>query len=94
MKITRIEIYRKDLTYVGGKYAWGGEITTAALAHFAASTPPELLYNTTDLHNYNLETTGIPGPETREGKLFASDSPGLGVEPDLDSLGDPVAIYE
>lgn len=73
---------------------WGGEITTAALAHFAASTPPELLYNTTDLHNYNVETTGIPGPETRDGKLFASDSPGLGVEPDLDSLGDPVAIYE
>jgi L-alanine-DL-glutamate epimerase-like enolase superfamily enzyme len=72
---------------------WGGEITTAALAHFAASTPPELLYNTTDLHNYNVETTGMPGPETRGGKLFASDSPGLGVEPDLDSLGDPVAIY-
>ena len=73
---------------------WGGEITTAALAHFAASTPPELLYNTTDLHNYNVETTGMPGPATRDGKLFASDSPGLGVEPDLDSLGDPVAIYD
>ena len=23
MKITRISIYRKDLTYVGGRYAWG-----------------------------------------------------------------------
>jgi len=23
MKITRISIYRKDLTYVGGQYAWG-----------------------------------------------------------------------
>jgi len=73
---------------------WGGEITTAAIAHFAASTPQELSYNTTDLHKYNVERTGIPGPETREGKLFASDSPGLGVEPDFDSLGDPVAIYE
>ena len=73
---------------------WGGEITTAAVAHFAASTPQEYLYNTTDLHNYNVESTGIPGPETREGKLFASDSPGLGVEPDFDSLGDPVAIYQ
>jgi L-alanine-DL-glutamate epimerase-like enolase superfamily enzyme len=73
---------------------WGGEITTAAIAHFAASTPPELLYNTTDLHNYNMESTGTPGPETREGKLYASDSPGLGVEPDFDSLGDPVAIYK
>ena len=73
---------------------WGGEITTAALAHFAASTPSEFLYNTTDLHNYNIESTGTPGPETRDGKLFAADTPGLGVEPDYDSLGDPVAVYQ
>ena len=73
---------------------WGGEITTAALAHLAASTPPELLYNTTDLHNYNVESTGLLGPETRDGKLFVSDAPGLGVEPDFDSLGDPVAVYQ
>ncbi len=73
---------------------WGGEITTAALSHFAASTPAELLYNTTDLHNYNLEHTGKPGPETRDGKLFASNSAGLGVEPDFESLGNPVAVYE
>ena len=32
---------------------WGGEIVTATLAHFAASTPPEMLVNATDLHNYN-----------------------------------------
>lgn len=72
---------------------WGGEITTAALAHFAASTPPEYLYNTTDLANYNTERTGAPGPITRNGKLYVSDSPGLGVEPDFGSLGDPVAVY-
>lgn len=73
---------------------WGGEITTAALAHFAASTPEEFLYNTTDLCNYNTERTGTPVPETRNGKLFAPDTPGLGVEPDFDSLGDPVAVYQ
>lgn len=72
---------------------WGGEITTAAIAHFAASTPAEYLYNTTDLHNYNVESTGTPSPETRGGKLFASDRPGLGVIPDYDALGDPVAVY-
>lgn len=37
---------------------WGGEITTATLSHFAASTPQEFLVNTTDLHSYNLESTG------------------------------------
>jgi len=73
---------------------WGGEITTAALAHLAASTPEELLYNTTDLCNYNTERTGKPIPETRDGKLYASDASGLGVTPDFDSLGDPVAVYE
>ena len=72
---------------------WGGEITTATLAHFAVSTPAELLVNTTDLHSYNLETTGIPAPRTEAGRLYASDTPGLGVEADFDSIGDPVAVY-
>ncbi len=72
---------------------WGGEITTAAVAHFAASTPAEMLVNTTDLHNYNSVSTGRPGPATADGKLFASDAPGLGVEPDFGSLGEPVARY-
>ncbi|MES0881042.1 mandelate racemase/muconate lactonizing enzyme family protein [Roseibium sp. SCP14] len=72
---------------------WGGEIATATLAHFAASTPREFLQNTTDLHNYNTRSTGAPGPKTEQGKLFASDAPGLGVTPDFASLGEPVATY-
>ncbi len=72
---------------------WGGEITTATLAHFAASTPADFLINTTDLHNYNTISTGQPKPEVRDGRLFASDAPGLGVTPDFASLGDPVAVY-
>ena len=72
---------------------WGGEITTAAVAHFAASTPADYLQNTTDLMNYNTRSTGIGGPEARDGKLYASDAPGLGVAPDFDSLGAPVAAY-
>ena len=72
---------------------WGGEITTAAVAHFAASTPPELLYNTTDLHNYNTVSTGKPPPHVESGKLFAGHTPGLGVAPDFDALGSAVAVY-
>jgi len=70
---------------------WGGEITSAVLAHFAASTPPDYLVNSTDLMNYNTRSTGIGGPTTKDGKLFATDTPGLGVTPDWDSLGDPIA---
>lgn len=73
--------------------SWGGEITTAALTHFAASTPSEFLINTTDLHNYNKERTGSPTLTTKDGKMFAPDVPGLGVEPDFDSLGEAVASY-
>lgn len=72
---------------------WGGEITTATISHFAASTPEEFLINTCDLHNYNLDHTGTPPPETRDGKLFVSDKPGLGVEPDFRLLGNPTAVY-
>ena len=72
---------------------WGGEIASATLAHFAASTPPEYLQNTTDLMNYNTRSTGIGGPIAKDGKLYATDTPGLGVTPDFDSLGAPVAEY-
>lgn len=72
---------------------WGGEIATATLAHFAASTPAEFLQNTTDLHNYNTRSTGRPGPETKEGRLYVSGAPGLGVVPDYDSLAAPVAEH-
>ena len=72
---------------------WGGEITSSAVAHFATSTPREYLINSTDLYNYNTRSTGIGGPTTKDGKLYAQDVPGLGVEPDFDSLGAPVAVY-
>ena len=72
---------------------WGGEITSAAVAHFAASTPEDYLINSTDLMNYNTRSTGVGGPTTKDGKLYATDTPGLGVEPDFESLGDPIAVW-
>lgn len=72
---------------------WGGEITTAAVAHFAASTPEEYLQNTTDLMNYNTRSTGIGGAYAHDGKLYAPDGPGLGVTPDFESLGPAVAEW-
>ncbi|MEM7074583.1 MAG: mandelate racemase/muconate lactonizing enzyme family protein [Pseudomonadota bacterium] len=72
---------------------WGGEIVTAALSHLAATTPPEFLQNTTDLMHYNTRSTGNGGARVADGKLFAPDAPGLGVTPDFESLGDPVADY-
>ena len=72
---------------------WGGEIATAAVAHFAASTPQEFLVNSTDLMNYNTRSTGIGRPVVADGKLYATNHPGLGVTPNYENLGDPVAVY-
>ena len=73
---------------------WGGEIATSAVAHFAASTPSEYLQNTTDLMNYNTRSTEFGGPVSRNGKLYAPDTPGLGVVPDFESLGTPVEEFQ
>lgn len=72
---------------------WGGEITSAIVAHFATSTPKDYLQNSTDLMNYNTRSTGVGGPLVRDGKLYATGTPGLGVVPDFESLGPPIAEY-
>ena len=63
------------------------------LAHFAASTPLEYLINTTDLMNYSARSTGLGGAWADDGKLHAPDAPGLGVAPDFNSLGAPIAEH-
>jgi L-alanine-DL-glutamate epimerase-like enolase superfamily enzyme len=71
----------------------GGEIVSAAVSHFAASTPAELMFNTADLHAYFTESTGTPPPPTSNGRIYCNNSPELGVEPDFDSLGNPVVVF-
>lgn len=69
---------------------WGGDIVTAAIAHLAHSTPPELLFSATDFNSYVTVSTAAAAPQRRHGRLAASASPGLGVEPRMDVLGTPV----
>jgi L-alanine-DL-glutamate epimerase-like enolase superfamily enzyme len=73
---------------------WGGSIVTAAIAHLSVSTPPEALLNATDLNNYNRTDIALDGPPIANGRMGASDRPGLGTEPDVATLGTPVAIFE
>jgi L-alanine-DL-glutamate epimerase-like enolase superfamily enzyme len=72
---------------------WGSEIATAAIAHLAQSTPADARLASTDFQSYNAVTTADGAPETGDGRMRASTDPGLGVEPRLDVLGDPVATY-
>ena len=73
---------------------WGSEIVTAALTHFASSTPTQTVMSTTDLTDYVTVKTASGCPRPVNGAISASTAPGLGVEPLMDVLGDPVAVIE
>jgi L-alanine-DL-glutamate epimerase-like enolase superfamily enzyme len=67
--------------------SWGGDITTAAIAHLAHSTPEELRFTSTDFNSYVTVSTAEGAPQRVKGFMTASDGPGLGVKPKLDVLG-------
>jgi L-alanine-DL-glutamate epimerase-like enolase superfamily enzyme len=70
--------------------SWGGDIATATIAHLAQSTPPELLFSTTDFNSYVTLRTADGAPQRAKGRMAASREPGLGVHPKMDVLGAPV----
>ncbi len=70
--------------------SWGGDITTAAIAHLAHSTPPEFLFTATDFNSYVTLSTAEGAPQRTNGRMSASTAPGLGITPRWDVLGDPV----
>src|SRR6185436_4680020 len=74
--------------------SWGGDIATAAIAHLAHSTPPDLLFSTTDFNSYVTVSTAEGAPQRANGRLAASKDPGLGIRPRLDVLGRRVLVVE
>jgi L-alanine-DL-glutamate epimerase-like enolase superfamily enzyme len=72
--------------------SWGGEIATAAIAHLAHSTPERFHFQSSAFHEYHSVAIASGGPTIEDGKMFMSDKPGLGVEPDFAVLGN--AVYE
>jgi L-alanine-DL-glutamate epimerase-like enolase superfamily enzyme len=67
--------------------SWGGDITTAAIAHLAHSTPEELRFTSTDFNSYVTVSTAEGAPQRQHGFMEASDAPGLGIRPRVDVLG-------
>jgi len=70
--------------------SWGGDITTAAIAHLAHSTPTEVLFTATDFNSYVTVSTADGAPQRINGRLAASTEPGLGVSPKPEVLGNPI----
>jgi len=72
---------------------WGGDITTAAIAHLARSTPEEFTFSATDFNSYGTVTIAEGAPKRKNGRMTAPDTRGLGITPVFDALGEPVATY-
>ena len=70
--------------------SWGGDITTAAISHLAHSTPTEYLFTATDFNSYVTVSTAEGSPKRDNGRMSASNKPGLGIDPKMNILGDPV----
>ena len=76
--------------------ATGGSVMADTEAAILAQTIPEHMRLGTWACQDMLTVDVAPGQGARNenGSLTASDVPGLGIEPDEDSLGTPIAIYD
>jgi L-alanine-DL-glutamate epimerase-like enolase superfamily enzyme len=95
--LTRAKLMR-DLCVASGipmtiEDTWGGDITTAAIAHLARSTPEKFCFSATDFNSYGTVTIAAGAPQRVNGRMTAPDRPGLGITPDFDKLGAPVQTY-
>ena len=73
--------------------SWGGDIITAAIAHLAHSTPERCRFSATDFNSYVTVHNATGAPVREAGSMVAGSAPGLGIEPEFDQLGAPVATY-
>ncbi len=67
--------------------SWGGDITTAAIAHLAHSTPEQFRFTSTDFNSYVTVSNASGAPQREHGFMAASQAPGLGIEPNMRVLG-------
>jgi L-alanine-DL-glutamate epimerase-like enolase superfamily enzyme len=94
--LTRAKLMR-DICVASGipmtiEDTWGGDIVTATIAHLARSTPERFCFTATDFNSYVTVSIAEGAPRRVEGRMTASDAPGLGVEPRFEVLGEPVMV--
>lgn len=82
----------RDLCVAGGiamtlEDTWGGDVTTAAIAHLAHSTPEALRFTSTDFNSYVTVSNATGAPKRENGFMRASTGPGLGVTPRAEVIG-------
>ena len=70
--------------------SWGGDVTTEAISHLAHSTPTDYLFTATDFNSYVTVSTADGAPQRNNGRMSASNDPGLGIKPIMNILGNPL----
>jgi L-alanine-DL-glutamate epimerase-like enolase superfamily enzyme len=73
--------------------SWGGDLTTAAVSHLAASTWPESLRMVSFMNDWTREHVAGHEPRSRDGCGAAPTAPGLGITVDPAALGEPFATF-
>ena len=71
----------------------GSDIAFAAVLHMAQSTPRQMLRMALDTRSMVSVTTAAFDAPIVNGGVQAPNLPGLGIAPDLNVLGSPIAIY-
>lgn len=72
--------------------AWGGDVTSAATSHIAATTTERDLLTTSFFNDWTLEKIA-DGPRSKNGRGSAPTAPGLGITVDVGTLGEPFARF-
>jgi L-alanine-DL-glutamate epimerase-like enolase superfamily enzyme len=70
--------------------SWGGDVVTATVAHLAAGTPPDALFAVSFMNDWTVEHIAGYRPRSHDGLGPVPDGPGLGIDVDVASLGDPL----
>ena len=69
---------------------WGSDITTATALHLATATSTRTLLNVCDLSGYVSPRLDSNGPKRSGGTIRIGNVPGHGINPDIETLGQPI----
>jgi cis-L-3-hydroxyproline dehydratase len=73
--------------------AWGGDLTTAAVSHLAASTGPDCLVMVSFMNDWTNEHVAGYQPRSDHGWGSAPSGPGLGISVNPEALGTAFASF-
>ena len=92
--LTKARLIRDLGTELGLRFtiedSWGGDVTTAAVSHLAASTAPDHLLMASFMNDWTLDHVAGYEPRSLRGRGAAPTTPGLGLQVDTERLGAPL----